>query len=173
MSQDEYQQFDNTLDEINQNYVERSYLDRDRYDLINKGDMLQIFRFILEDKLDGIDEKRKRLFFSSTGKAIHSTFLEKEDQLNMSFEFEYSNLLWAMNRPRCNKDIKDIITTNEMRMHLLAGVRRSQGFQQNKTNVLTLMSTIFRHNVNTISDMGTGSSGGGLMSRLGGLFKKF
>lgn len=147
------------------------YLDRERFDLLSRGDMLQILRFTSEPDIPAKNKPRADKFFVSAGKAPGTSFLRDEDDSVIMDTFHYSALLYGMDKPRSEKNVNDYIEANELRTLVLSSVRRSQGFAQNKTNALTLFSTIFRHNIHTMSDMNPQRPG--FMGKIGGLLKNF
>lgn len=150
--------------------VEQSCIDRERKDILDKTDMLQIFRFLLQDEIPA-DKKRKELFFISSSKTPSTSFLNDKDEFTLLNLYDYNSLLYMMGIPRSEKTAQDIIETNEIKSHLITSIRRSQGFKTQRTNLLSLLSTIFKHNIHTMTDEGQ-SSGPGIVGGIKGLFRR-
>lgn len=147
---------------------EKGMLDRERTDLLDKGDMLKIFRYILDKPLPK-EDVRADLFSASIGKGVATTFLRDEDDTSILAKFDISGLLYTMDFPRSEKTPRDLIVMNELRTLVLSNVRKSQGFVNNRVNLLTLMSTIFKHNIHTMTDQGQRP---GFMGGIGRIFGK-
>lgn len=149
--------------------LERSMLDKERKDLLTKDDMLKLIKYFQEDQLPQEYTEEKNLYFCSTGKTIGLSFLRDQDEAILLNRFQFSQVLRRMEKPRSEKTMQDFIFENETFMNLLANIRKSQGFQsQAKTNILTLFSTIVKHNVHTMTDSGPS---GGIFSKIGRFFK--
>lgn len=148
---------------------ERSMLDKERKDLLSKDDMLKMVQYFLEEQVPNTFKKEQQLFFASTGKSLGSSFLKDTDEFYLMNRFEYSKILYMMNKARSDKTLKDIIPLNELQMIILSNIRKGQGAPHQKTNLLTLFATIFKHNVHSFTDSGGG--GGSMLGRVGKMFK--
>lgn len=147
---------------------ERSALDKERKDLLDKGDMLKIFRYLLDEQIPK-EEALSAPFYASTSKGMGSTFFQEGDEESLLTRLEMSILLTSMSSPRSEKQVSDYVSLNELRALVLANIRKSQGFKSTRTNLLTIFSTIFKHNIHSMMDQ---SPSRGIMGGLGRMFGK-
>lgn len=159
----------NPITQSQQPVAQKKEEDNPLLELLKRGDMLKIIQEYLQDK--NIPASASEKFWGIHSKFLAISFFDKTDVEDLHLMAENVELIDIMSHPPQEYTWDKMQDFEQVKIFLLAQIRRSIGTTQGRVNERTLQNTQIGHMITTQVGGGAGQpSGGGLKGTMQRIF---